>query len=45
MLSALLCRKRFGDNKLHEGHVEDVDTAVELEDGSIERKGPYYYIV
>jgi hypothetical protein len=45
MFAALLCRKRFDDNKLYEGEVEDVDTEVELEDGSIEQKGPYYYIV
>jgi hypothetical protein len=45
MLAALLCRKRFDDNQLYEGKVEDVDTEVELGDGTIERKGPYYYLV
>jgi hypothetical protein len=38
------CRKRFDDNKWYKGTVEIVDTEVELDDGSIERLGPYYYI-
>jgi hypothetical protein len=40
----VLCRKRFDDKNWYEGQVQDVDTEVELDDGSIERLGPYYYI-
>ncbi|WIA29640.1 hypothetical protein OEZ86_012127 [Tetradesmus obliquus] len=36
--------KRFEDNQLWEGKVLDIDTELHLDDGSIERRGPYFLI-